>query len=330
MGLDIKSASLDDDVVQTITQRLSLLPDLRLPHSFNCRGDSVPQSEKKSHLTDLLRRDAALFLERHGAHLSCSELEEFQALKEDYEINWHLSHLKSFMDPTAEERKAHAAVVKNRRLAFMDRLIDDGHFFSEDAMRMRAPLLHHEFLGQFQDPTERAFARPGERWADMVIRQAEEAEYQTRLNTEKEKAASAETEKEEEEEEEEEEDTDEEEEDTDEEDDDSEDDHLELNSTSARPSTFEEKQQLKLDEFTRYMQDKFLKGESSDKSQPSISDEELQSRMEDFTRIMQEKFLNGEDSEHFDYVSIDRDTALDDHWFKELSQDAEDKYFEED
>lgn len=92
--------------------------------------------------------------------------------------------------------------------------------------------------------------------------------------------------------------------------------------------SFEERQQRRLENFTRYMQEKFLAQEGD--SKPTISSEELQGKMDDFMRIMQEKFLSGEDSEHFDYVRIDHDTALDDYWLEEMSQDAEDKYFEED
>lgn len=32
----------------------------------------------------------------------------------------------------------------------MNRLVQDGQYFSEDAMRMRSPLLHFEHVGQFQ------------------------------------------------------------------------------------------------------------------------------------------------------------------------------------
>lgn len=61
---------------------------------------------------------------------------------------------------------------------------------------------------------------------------------------------------------------------------------------------------------------------------PSV--EETQDLMEQFTYIMQQKFLSGEDHQHFDYSKIDTDETLDDHWLREVSQDAEEKYFAED
>ncbi|KAI5083434.1 hypothetical protein GOP47_0003177 [Adiantum capillus-veneris] len=389
-------AKLEESAMEEMTKRLSGLSDLHLPFALSCQGDSLSRADKKAHLFDLINRDASVFLERHGSKLNVAELKEFDALNGDYEVDWHLKQLRRSLFPaSAKEQKARANLVKNRRLAFMDRLIQDGDFFSENSMRMRAPLLYYEYLGQFQDPSEHAFARQGERWSDMLIRQGEEAEYQARLKTEREKAGIStdkedsmhmipEEEEEEEEEEEDEEDEDEEEEEDsknkeeeeeedseNEEEDEDEDEEEEEDSENeegkeeepkqqrlherdgssgaglssfateaegntelsdrepeSRVLSFEERQQLKLERFSKYMLDKFVAGESNPK--PTISREELESNMDDFTRIMQEKFLSGEDSDHFDYIRIDNDTALDDYWLEEMSQDAEDRYFEED
>ncbi|KZV34867.1 coiled-coil domain-containing protein 97 [Dorcoceras hygrometricum] len=55
----------------------------------------------------------------------------------------------------------------------------------------------------------------------------------------------------------------------------------------------------------------------------------MSDRMEQFTYIMQQKFLSGADYGHMDYLKIDEDETLDDHWMKVASQDAEDKYFDD-
>ena len=44
---------------------------------------------------------------------------------------------------------------------------------------------------------------------------------------------------------------------------------------------------------------------------------------------MRERFLAGGD-DGFDYLAVDADAALDAHWRREIDQDAEDKYFDED
>lgn len=96
-------------------------------------------------------------------------------MKEDYEVRWHLNKLRFSKDPTEEEERIRTVTVKNRRRAFMDELIRGGEYFSEDAMREREPYLHHEYVGRFQDQMSRGMARPGERWSDTLMRQAEEA-----------------------------------------------------------------------------------------------------------------------------------------------------------
>lgn len=113
--------------------------------------------------------------ERYGSQLTSDELNEFGSLKNDYEINWHLNRLRSVISPTQEDLKSRSVKIKNRRRAYLDKLISDGQYFSEDAMREREPYLHHEYVGKFQDPSGRSMARPGERWSETLMRRSEEA-----------------------------------------------------------------------------------------------------------------------------------------------------------
>lgn len=62
----------------------------------------------------------------------------------------------------------------------------------------------------------------------------------------------------------------------------------------------------------------------------TLSEAEMQDQMDQFVYIMQQKFLMGEDHQHLDYSKIDADETLDDHWFREATHDAEEKYFAED
>lgn len=126
--------------------------------------------------------------ERYGPRLSTVELEQFQVLGDDYEIGWHLKQLRSVASPTAHERRVQAITVKNRRLAYMNRLMEDGQYFSEDTMRLRSPLLHYECVGKYQDASARLEARPGERFSELLLRRAEEAVFQDRLKEEKRQA----------------------------------------------------------------------------------------------------------------------------------------------
>lgn len=98
----------------------------------------------------------------------------------------------------------------------MSKLVCEGNYFSEDAMREREPYLHHEYLGRFQDVSGRGMARPGERWSETLLRRCEEAVLVEKIRAEQRRLGVAEKDwvgnagEEEEEEEEEEEDEEEE------------------------------------------------------------------------------------------------------------------------
>ena len=90
-----------------------------------------------------------MFVERYGSQLTSNELSEFDLMKDDYEINWHIKRLRSIMCPTSEELRMRSVTVKNRRRAYLDKLMCDGHYFSKGAIRERKPNLHHEYAGMF-------------------------------------------------------------------------------------------------------------------------------------------------------------------------------------
>lgn len=152
--------------------------------------------------------------ERYGSKLTFTELRQFDALSVNYEVSWHLNHLRSIMSPSSGELRTRSITVKNRRRAYLDKLILEGQYFSEDAMREREPYLHHEYVGKFQDPSWRSMARPGERWSETLMRRSEEAILIAKIRGEQQRLGVAErdwvgSDRNQEEEEEEEEDTEE-------------------------------------------------------------------------------------------------------------------------
>lgn len=183
-----RDPSMEQKSIMEIVERLSGLHDLHLPHSLAKRGEEVTSKEKVDHLKGLLERDAAIFLERYGSKLEGSELVHFAPLEGDYSVAWHLKELRASLKPTAADQKSRSALVKNRRLAHMSRLIQAGQYFSEETMRLRAPLLHHEYIGQFEDVSDRSAPREGEKYSETLIRQSQEVEYRKRLRAERQEA----------------------------------------------------------------------------------------------------------------------------------------------
>ncbi|XP_008802522.1 coiled-coil domain-containing protein 97 [Phoenix dactylifera] len=304
---------MERSAMEGIANRLASIEGLYFPGAI--RRQTPDASQRKSALLDLLSRDAPIFLERYGSELTADELREFEVLKADYEVEWHLNHLRRGRSPTAEEARARSVTVKNRRRAYMELLVRGGEYFSEDAMREREPYLHHEYLGRFQDPSCRVLSRPGERWSETLMRRCEEAMLVEKIRGEQQRLGVARRdwvgsggEEEQEEEEEEEDDEDESEEVKEEEKDGSSESMMHVD---REPSSNGQ-------------------GTSTEPYEQTLSVEEMQDQLEQFTHIMQQKFLAGEDTEHLDYSKIDNNERLDDHWLREANNDAEEKYFEED
>ncbi|CAH9114120.1 unnamed protein product [Cuscuta europaea] len=313
-----------------ISGRLSQLDNLYFP--IAAKSSAATPSCRKSLLLDLLSRDVPIFLERYGSLLTKDELGEFDVLKDDYEVNWHLHHLLSLISPTESELKSRSVKVKNRRRAYMDKLVSGGQYFSEDAMREREPYLHHEYIGKFQDPIGRSMARPGERWSETLMRLSEESMLVEKIRNEQKKRGVAQSDwigfgrdaleeeeyggNEEEEEEEEEEKEEEEEEEFEEE-----------KVEKGENNTTTDGQEIHTNTNDR-SSNLLLPAPMKAVEVESVSSEDMQDRMDQFTYIMQHKFLLGEDS--FDYSKIDEDESLDDHWIKEANYDAEEKYFDDD
>ncbi|CAL5436661.1 unnamed protein product [Camellia sinensis] len=293
-----KKIGLSGEAMEDIAERLSKLENLYFPRAL--QPSSSSPSQRKSLLRDLLSRDLAVFLERYGTQLTFGELKEFEFMKDDYEINWHLNNLRSLISPTTKELRSRSKKIKNRRRAYMDRLICDGKYFSEDAMREREPYLHHEYVGKFQDPSGRRMARPGERWSETLMRRSEEAILVEKIRREQQRLGVAQrdwvgNEKETEDGE-----------------------SLVANGTSLPLEMLSENH----DAFSNEQSATVRHTEGA-----TLSAEEMQDRMDQFTHIMQQKFLSGEDHQHLDYSKIDEDETLDDHWLREASHDAEEKYF---
>ncbi|KAJ7952604.1 coiled-coil domain-containing protein 97 [Quillaja saponaria] len=268
------SGPLSGEAMEKISERLSSLENLYFPQAL--QSNATYPFQRKAIFLDLLSRYTELFLERYGSQLTCNELSEFDMLEDDYEISWHLKHLRSLMSPTSEELRTKSVTVKNRRRAYLDKLISDGQYFSEDAMRDREPCLHHEYIGKFQDLSGRGMARPGERWSETLLRRSEEAILVTKIRREQQRLGVAER------------------------------DWI----GNDRNQEEEEDGETKQGSGNAHSAVTHLKHSDETVGTPSnperdnevatLSSEELQDWMDQFTYIMQQKFLVGEDHKHFD------------------------------
>jgi len=111
--------------IDSISERLKDVP-LKLPRSL---GDKPDADAKEVYLRNLLSRDAGIFLERHGGELSDGERAKFEPLRpESFEVNHYLGQLEDSTSSREQLSSAERAVVRNRRLAKLNRLSADGFF----------------------------------------------------------------------------------------------------------------------------------------------------------------------------------------------------------
>ncbi|RLM54155.1 coiled-coil domain-containing protein 97 [Panicum miliaceum] len=275
---------MEPAAMDRIANRLSAVEGLYFPSSFLSSSPAAgPPSppRRRAELRALLARDAPLFLERYGSALSAGELAAFDALSPDYEVDWHLRRLRA----AAAGAPPPAAQVRNRRRAYLDRLVREGEYFSEEAMREREHYLHREYLGRFQDPLGRAMARPGERWSETLMRRAEEAVIVEKIRGEQIRRGVDPSEWE------------------------SEFFFLHIITGGCKRAAAVDSNNGG--------------GSAAGTFNQTLSSEEMQDQLERFTFVMQQKFLSGEDTEHMDYSHIDNDEMLDDHWSREANYDAE-------
>lgn len=179
---------LAPDAVKDISQRLSADLSLRLPASLQRDlTEPVTPQKRKDYVTNLLERDPGVFLERYGSKLSHQERAQFEPLRDDYEVDFYL---KLAEDEEVNSKSGLSATAKNRRLAQLNRLMDEGKYFSEEAMRSRAPLLHQQYIGQ--RPVATSSSAPT--LSGTLLRQHDEQEHQNKLQQQQEQEAMVEEE----------------------------------------------------------------------------------------------------------------------------------------
>ncbi|KAJ9525750.1 hypothetical protein QJQ45_003412 [Haematococcus lacustris] len=204
----------------------------------------------------------------------------------DTKMPGHRSNIKRRVHPT----------VKNRRLAAMRRLQEQGDFFSDSAMRERAPLLHHQLLGHLgegeADSCEslRSLREAQEgaalRFSAALMQQVDEVAVQLRQRQEEEEEAAQLSEQES-----------------------SEDDGAEAAAGGAPSPSLHPR---------------------ADRAAQQAAGEDSDWLRKQFLQEMENRFLSGtETGVAYEDIDNDVDGVLDEHWRKEVQQDAEDRYFED-
>ncbi|XP_070578147.1 coiled-coil domain-containing protein 97-like [Ptychodera flava] len=266
------------------------------------RGEpDLTEEEKINILRDLLHRKPAVFLERFGSFLESQDMQVFDNLKSDYEIDFYLKEIQKQLD-----RKKNLTKVRNRRYEAMKKLMDDGTYFSEDAMQERDPLMYEQYVGQYLTAEEKeqrhkkidqADLRFSTILMDFMDRKAVEELLQRQKKAED--------------------DAMEEEEEEDSESEDDEDDMV-TDKTQVKSRDLDSDDDA---------EDEEEQGATASTYQPvPATDEEKSMLRHEFMRNMQLRFIQGQDRD-FDYGSVDTNVEYDSLDIRE--HDEEESYFDD-
>lgn len=122
--------------------------------------------EKVAILQEILERKPTTFLMRFGRYLAEEDLQNFEHLRGDYEINFRLNEVKNIIDS-----KKTKTGIRNRRYECLQRLMKDSDYFSEENMRKRSPLLYQEYIGQYLTEEEKLDRDRAEMGGDPCLSQ---------------------------------------------------------------------------------------------------------------------------------------------------------------
>jgi len=121
--------------------------EITFRHHPNDNSQAMDLEEK---LDKFLEKDPSIFLERWGRYLDEETLGYFDIYQKDYEVQFYLG---KFKNQTNEKQKM--TTIKNRRYMYLQKLISEGEYFSEDEMKNRDPILYDYYIGQYLTPEEK-------------------------------------------------------------------------------------------------------------------------------------------------------------------------------
>uniref|UniRef100_A0A0B7AIJ4 CCD97-like C-terminal domain-containing protein n=1 Tax=Arion vulgaris TaxID=1028688 RepID=A0A0B7AIJ4_9EUPU len=114
------------------------------------RGEpDLTEEEKSSIALDILNKSPTLFLERFSTYLSFEDTRYFNDQKGDYLVDFYIEEISK------RSTNCNQKVVKNRRFRAMQKLMDEGEYFSENEMKWREPLLYEQMVGQYTSESEK-------------------------------------------------------------------------------------------------------------------------------------------------------------------------------
>lgn len=153
--------------------------------------DDLTISEKYSCLEKLFEDKPSIFLERYYIYLDKKDIILFEKCKNLSMVEHYINQIKS-NHLLKQNPKLKKYALKNKYYKILEKLIEEGDYFSDYEMKKRDPLLYDQMVGQYLDEaeiTENAKLSSPNSFADNLINQLEsinnDEHYDKQLENEK-------------------------------------------------------------------------------------------------------------------------------------------------
>ncbi|XP_029913486.1 coiled-coil domain-containing protein 97 isoform X2 [Myripristis murdjan] len=275
---------------QEVTSCVSAMVEAVARSGIQVKSQQIGEAEltldqRREELLQQYRSRPLVFLERYQAYLKPQHLAAFSHLSSDPRAQ-HYSRVIQRRSAGHTNRTR----VRNQRYAALRALQREGHYFSEEQMRKREPLLYEQYIGQYltdeevlersqeamQGGADRGAEGPGcgtGGLAHILLHSYEERLIQNRLQEEQEREEGAQ-----------------------EEDEDGEDDDDGVKEGEWEP-TPEEKALLR-EEFISQMHHRFLDGKDKDFNYSEVDENPDYDNLDIVSRDAEEKYFDDEEEEY--------------------------------
>lgn len=107
-------------------------------------------AEKREIASSLLVKSLPLFLERYWKFMKIEDVPYFDAYRSNYDVNFYVNEIIKLNNTRTKKVR-----VKNRRYEALQRMVDEGSYFSDAEMKKRNPFMYDQMIGQHLTEKER-------------------------------------------------------------------------------------------------------------------------------------------------------------------------------
>ncbi|KAI8070270.1 coiled-coil domain-containing protein-domain-containing protein [Thamnidium elegans] len=270
--------------------------------------EELAAPEKLLQMEKILHDDPALFLSKWGRYLSQPTLTLFQAIENNYEVDFYLDSLlykNEIENKPIDKRPSKSALytlVQNRRYEYLKRHLKNSDYFSDESILLRDPTLYDQFIGQYipanekEQPFTDDITLVNRILSNIDRKFVDDHLYQQKIIDEEQLEE--------------------------EEEDESDDEVFEKSTPTVitkrknKDVEMEEAEALNID----------TADADTDTIEEDVTDEFREKQRLELIRLLEENFLAGKDD--FDYDQVDFNEEYDD--LEQLDRDIQDRYFDED